>query len=279
MGKILILGAKGTLGGQLIKVFGEGCIGWDRSDLDVINVKELKLKIEDLKPVAVINCVAFNDVDGSEGKKDFAFLFNSELPKNLAVICRRINAALVHFSTNYVFDGQLGEYNEDSKPNPMSVYGQSKYQGEAEIQKHGGLFHIIRTSVIFGVKGESEFSKKSFIDIMLDLAEKTDTIKAVDDEINSLTYSNDLAKGVKDLLMSNHPSGIYHIINSGQASWYELAKEIFTISGKDINLIPVPSSEFPRKAKRPKKSVLINTKLYPLRPWQESLREFLKPLT
>lgn len=275
MGKILILGAKGMLGGQLLKVFGDGCVGWDRGELDVTDFENLKLKIENFFPSAIINCVAYNDVDGAEEKKEIAFLLNSELPKNLAIICKNLNIPLVHFSTNYVFDGQVGEYNEEAKPKPLSVYGQSKYQGELNVQQNGGLYYIVRTSVIFGSRGQSELSKKSFVDIMLDLAEKTDTIKAVGDEINSLTYAKDLANKVKDLLTSSHQSGIYHITNNGQASWYDLAKEIFTLSGKKVNLIPVPSKEFPRKASRPKKSVLINTKLPILRPWQEGLREFL----
>ena len=111
---------------------------------------------------------------------------------------------------------------------------------------------------------------------MLDLSQKTATIKAVNDEISNLTYAPDLAGAVKKLVSENFPYGIYHLTNSGFASWYEIAKEIFTITGKQIDLQPVPSSYFPRKASRPKKSVLINTKFPALRPWQEALKEFLQ---
>ena len=112
---------------------------------------------------------------------------------------------------------------------------------------------------------------------MLEKAGKTDTIQAVSDEINSLTYALDLAKAAATMAEEKKPYGIYHITNSGQASWYDFAKEIFRIMGKKINLLPVPAAEFPRKAKRPKKAVLLNTKLPALRSWQEALKEFLIP--
>jgi len=274
--KVLILGAKGMLGGQLQKVFPKA-LAWGRSDVDVTKIEDLKFKIEKLevRPGVIINCVAFNDVDGAEEKKDVAFLLNATVPGNLAKLTKELGIPLVHFSTNYVFDGEKGEYKEDDVPHPLSVYAKSKHQGETGVAKHGGQYYILRTAVLFGPKGESEASKKSFVDIMLDASVKTDTIKAVSDEINSITYSADLAEMVQYILMDSLPSGIYHSTNSGSASWYEFAKEIFSITGKKINLLPVPSTEFSRKAIRPKKSVLINTKLLQVRSWQEALSEFL----
>jgi dTDP-4-dehydrorhamnose reductase len=275
MQKILILGCKGVIGGQLMKVFGDEAVGWDRSDIDATQFKDLKFKIESLKPSVIINCVAFNDVDGAEDNRDLAFKLNAEVPANLASICKELNILLVHFSTNYVFDGEKGEYSETDEPKPISVYAKSKYQGELEVQKAGGAFYIVRTAVIFGPKGESKLSKKSFVDIMLGLADKGGPVKAIGDEINSVTYAVDLAAVIKVLLIQAQPFGVYHITNSGQASWYDYAKEIFAVGGKSVNLSSVASSEFPRKAKRPAKSVLVNTKLLQLRPWQEALREFL----
>lgn len=276
MDKVLILGAKGMLGGQLIKVF-PGAVSWDRGDVDVLDFENLKSKILGLpsRPEAIINCVAFNDVDGAEENQAAAFALNSELAGKLAEFCKEQNIILVHFSTNYVFDGGKGEYKEDDEPCPLSVYGQSKYRGEREIQKNTGKFYLIRTAVLFGPKGESEASKKSFVDLMLQLSEKSATIKAVTDEVNSLTLAADLAKRVKYLLDTNQPFGIYHVTNGGQASWYDFAKEIFSITKKDVKLIPVPSTEFLRKARRPKKSVLINTKLPRERSWQDALKGFL----
>jgi dTDP-4-dehydrorhamnose reductase len=273
--KILILGSKGMLGGQLMRVFGNDATGWDRNDADVTKIDDLRFKIEDLKPDVLINCVAYNDVDGAEANQEMAFKLNAEVPENLAKVCKEPDIVFVHFSTNYVFGDGKGEYSEADLPNPLSVYAKSKYQGEQGIQKIGGKFYIIRTAVLFGPKGESELSKKSFVDIMLGLGEKGNQIKAIDDEINSVTYAVDLAGQVKLLLEQGKPYGIYHITNSGSASWYNFAKEIFNIIGRKVNLIQSSSVDSKREAERPKKSVLLNTKLATLRPWKEALREFL----
>jgi dTDP-4-dehydrorhamnose reductase len=135
---------------------------------------------------------------------------------------------------------------------------------------------VVRTAVIFGPKGASELSKKSFVDLMLDLAAKRDTIEAVADEVNSVTYAADLAASTRGLLEAAPPAGIYHVTNRGGASWYDFAREIYRIAGKSTTVLPVPSTRFPRKAKRPARAVLLNTQLPPLRPWQEALADFLR---
>ena len=196
---ILILGSKGMLGGQLKKIFPDA-VAWDRDEFDFSKIINFKLEISNLHPSAIINCVAFNDVDGAEDRRDLAFTLNSTAVGELAGICHELKIPLVHFSTNYVFDGQKGEYLETDQPHPLSVYAQSKCQGELEIQKNTDQFYIIRTAVLFGPKGESELSKKSFIELMLDLSAKSDTIKAVIDEVNSVTFVADLAVTVKKIL-------------------------------------------------------------------------------
>ncbi len=273
--KILILGAKGMLGGALQKVF-PNAIAWDRDDCDVTDFAKLAEKIGSLQNLsAVVNCVAFNDVDGAENNKDRAFLLNAQVPEQLAKICKNLNIPLVHFTSQLVFDGAKGEYIETDQPHPISVYGESKYQGEQNIQNNTDKFYIIRTSVLFGLKGQSELSKKSFVDLMLDLSQRSATIRAVDDEESSITFVKDLAEAVYKILEDNADYGIYHITNSGSATWYDLAKEIFTITGSSIDLIPVQYTEFPRAAKRPSKAILLNTKLTPLRDWNVALKEFL----
>jgi|ERR1051326_5723506 dTDP-4-dehydrorhamnose reductase len=275
-GKILILGAKGMLGGQLLKVFAGDAVGWDREDLDVTDFKKLESKLLEVMPGAVINCVAYNDVDGAETKKELALKLNAEVPGELARICNNQNIPIVHFSTNYVFNGEKGEYKEDDQPNPLSVYAESKYQGEMAVQNNTVKFYLVRTAVIFGPKGESELSKKSFVDLMLSLVNNSPVVKAVADEINSITYVVDLAGQIKLLLSRKLPFGIYHVTNYGQASWYDFSKEIFRDSNKVVEVLPVSSAEFRRPAVRPKKAVLVNTKLPQLRSWQEALAEFLK---
>lgn len=274
--KVLVLGAKGTLGGQLMRLYPEA-IGWDREDVDVLDSAAFQAKVDALGflPGAVVNCVAFNDVDGAEERPDVAFALNTEVPGRLAQWTKDRGIPLVHYSTNYVFDGVSGEYRESDAPSPLSVYGRSKRGGEELLARNGGQWYVIRTSVIFGPKGESELSKKSFVDIMVDLSTKRDTIEAVSDEINSVTFAPDLAAATRDLLNASLPAGIYHVTNAGAASWYDLAREIFRITGARTNVLPVPSTRFPRKAVRPAKSILLNTKLPPARSWQSALAEFL----
>ena len=275
--RVLVLGAKGTLGGQLMRLFPEAT-AWDREDVDVLDSSALESRLDDLAslPLAVVNCVAFNDVDGAEDRPEQAFALNAEFPGRLAQWTKEKGVPLVHYSTNYVFDGARGEYRESDAPAPLSAYGRSKWRGEQLVAENGGQWYVVRTAVIFGPKGESELSKKSFVDLMLDLAAKRETIEAVADEVNSVTYAPDLAAGTRALLEAAPPAGIYHVTNRGSASWYDFAREIYRITGKSTTVLPVPSTRFPRKAKRPARAILLNTQLPPLRPWQEALADFLR---
>jgi dTDP-4-dehydrorhamnose reductase len=274
--RVLILGSKGTLGGQLMQLYPEA-VGWDREDLDVLDYPSLRAKIGSLgfTPDAIVNCVAFNDVDGAEDRPEQAFALNADFVAELAGYAKAVGVPLVHYSTNYVFDGVQGEYAEADAPAPLSAYGRSKLRGEQMAAASGAWCYVVRTAVIFGPKGTSGLSKKSFVDIMLDLSAKRDSIQVVSDEINSLTYAPDLAAGTVRLLGALPPPGIYHLTNSGGASWFDFAQEIFRIAGKNVTVLPVPSSHFPRKAARPPRAILLNTKLSPLRPWQAALSEFL----
>src|SRR5208283_492867 len=193
MQRVLILGAKGTLGGQLMKLYPEA-VGWDREDIDVLDYPALWAKVADLRrpPDAIINCVAFNDVDGAEDRPEAAMALNGWLPNQLAQFAAELDVPLVHYSTNYVFDGVKGEYEEADQPAPLSIYGRSKLRGEQLLAESGAQCYIVRTAVLFGPKGESDLSKKSFVDLMLDLSARRDTIQAVSDEINSVTYAPDL---------------------------------------------------------------------------------------
>jgi dTDP-4-dehydrorhamnose reductase len=275
--RVLILGCKGTLGGQLMKLYPHAT-GWDREEVDVLDFPTLRARVAglDAVPEAIVNCVAFNDVDGAEDRPQQALALNREFPGKLAQFTRGLGIPLVHYSSNYVFDGVQGEYVESDRPAPLSAYGRSKWGGEQRIAEAAGPCYIVRTAVIFGPKGASDLSKKSFVDLMRDLSATRDTIQAVADEINSVTYAPDLAAATRDLLEHRPEPGIYHLTNTGGASWFDLASEIFRITGKTVNLLPVPSTHFPRKAARPAKAILHNTRLPALRPWQEALAEFLR---
>ncbi|MGO9008848.1 MAG: dTDP-4-dehydrorhamnose reductase [Bryobacteraceae bacterium] len=277
-GKV-ILGYQGTLGHQLAQLF-PGAVLWDREEVDVMDFARLEGRLRQLNPApaVVVNCVAFNDVDGAEDRPDAAFALNAEYVGRLASLTNEMNALLVHYSTNYIFDGVGGEFAEEDKPNPLSAYGKSKRRGEELALQNASRCYVVRTAVLFGRKGRSVLSKRSFVDVMLDLSARTDTIRAVADEVNSITYAPDLARATKALIGSGAATGIYHLTNSGHASWFEFAGEIFRLTGRRINLEPVPSSAFPRKAHRPAVAVLLNKKTAPLRSWQAALTEYLEEL-
>ncbi len=284
MKKILIIGAKGLLGPELVRVFKQDStydvIGWDTEDIDIGDKDSVDGKIMDLKPDIIINAAAYNAVDKAEEPEGYelAKRINGLAPGYLASAAREIGAIVVHYSTDYVFDGNNPEgYHELSVPNPISKYGASKYLGEIELQRHGEKYYLIRLQKMFGKPSDNPNAKKSFFETMLNLAKTQDVIKVVDDEFSNFTYAPDLAGRTKFLLENQLPFGIYHITNEGApVTWYGAAKILFELACiTHVRLIPVSPEEFPRPAKRPKYSILINTKLEPLRSWPNALKEFL----
>lgn len=278
--KILIIGAKGMLGQALAQEFAKDCevVAWDRDEVNLVEIKnhpfdKLRAKIKNLEPDLVINSAAYTNVDQAEEEAEIANAINGYAVGDLAKICKELDIPLVHYSTEYVFDGTKEEgYAESDLPNPISKYGESKYLGEQELQKETDKFYLIRLSRLFGKAGAG---KPSFVDRMLELSETQSEIEVVDEEVSSPTCAPDLAKLTRSVIENKLPFGIYHGANSGSCTWYGLAKEIFKITGQNVKLIPVSAERFPRPAKRPVHGVLINTKLPQARPWQEALREFL----
>ncbi|MBD3245059.1 MAG: dTDP-4-dehydrorhamnose reductase [Candidatus Moranbacteria bacterium] len=297
--KILIIGHKGNLGTQLMEVFSQWePIGWDLEQIDITDEKQVKNKLRKLRPDFVINASAYNAVDKCEEKQGYelARKVNGFGPGYLAKVCEKIGADLVHYSSDYVFDGEKIEgYKEDDTPNPIQNYGRTKLLGENQILANTQKYFIIRVSKLFGPPGKSEAAKKSFVDIMFDLAKKESTIRVVDEEVSCFTYTKDLALATRNLLgiserleFSNYhlnnpnelyvdkkPYGIYHIVNEGPCTWYECAKRLFEMAKEEVNLIPVTKDEFPRPAKRPQYSVLLNTRLSRLRRWDKAAAEYL----
>lgn len=287
MAKVLILGVRGNLGGQIRKVFEDGneIIAWDREEIDITDKDLVRAKILDLKPEIVINTVAYNAVDKCEEDENEFLLaqkINGEAVGYLADICLQLDAILVHYSTDYVFDGQtLGNYNENSEPNPISKYGLTKLMGEQELikRKDQGLkYYLIRTSKLFGPRGDSPAAKPSFFDLMLNLSATNKELKVIDgEELSCFTYTVDLAHTTKKIIDHEKGFGIYHVVNSGVCSWYEGVKFLFELKNiTDVKLIPIDSSQYPRPAKRPRRSALISIKLEPLRKWQDALKEYLE---
>ena len=282
--KILILGAKGNLGQQLVKTFSADneVIAWDRGEIDITDRELIFKKTADLKPELVINAAAYNAVDKcetSDEEYDLAKKINIDGPKFLAEACLEVGAILVHYSTNYVFEGKKKRgYNETDEPKPINRYGKSKYHGEKrilELSGRGLKWYLIRTSKLFGSKTESEMAKQSFFDIMLEQARTQPSLEVVDEELSCYTYTPDLAKATKELVDAGRGYGIYHLTNSGSCTWYSAAVELFKLAGIKIEVKPITGEKLVRPAKRPKYSELLNTKFTPMRDYQEALREYL----
>lgn len=289
MSKILILGAKGNLGEQLIKVLeaDNDITAWDREEIDISDKELITKKIKELKPDIIINTAAYNAVDNCEdSEQEFAKAktLNAFAVGYLADVAIDVRALLVHFSSDYVFSGdQARGYREEDTTKAISKYGETKLAGEKELITRSGKglkWYLIRTSKLFGPKGGSEAAKDSFFDLILKLSKDRKEFSLVhNEEISCFTYTPDLAKAIKELIESEKGYGIYHIVNEGPASWYDGAKYLFELKNiNDVVLKPVASVDYPRPAKRPKYSVLLNTKLEKLRSWKEALREYLMNL-
>lgn len=279
--KILILGSKGTLGQALVREFQNAkyeVFAWDREDADVTS-ESISPKIKKLHPEIIINATAYNAVDKIETEdesRELAFRLNSEAPKKLAEIVREIDAIFVHYSSSYVFSGEKkGGYTETDKPAPINQYGKSKLQGEEGVEKVGGKYYIIRLSRLFGIRGTSEMSKRTFVEVMLAELDKKE-LEVGDTEVSSLTYAPDLAKLTREIIEAGRPWGIYHGTNEGECTWYGWAKEIFKVLGRGPKVTPAKHSLTPKTTRHPVFSTLLNTKLPKQRSWQEALREFLE---
>jgi dTDP-4-dehydrorhamnose reductase len=277
--KILILGAKGMLGSDLCFVFKKNQpICWDRQDLDITNIKEVFRKINKLNPGVVINAAAYTNVEMAEKEFVLAKKINVEAVKNLAEICVKIGATLVHYSTDYIFNGKKKNgYIEKDKPvNPINRYGFSKLLGEKEILKNRELkYYLIRISWLFGSKIEPK-KHKNFVQTILKLAQEKEELKIINDQFGKPTYTFDLAQATKKLLVNKKPFGIYHLPNEGETTWYEFAKEIIRLSKFQVRIFPCRTSEYKTLAKRPRYSILINTKFTKLRSWKLALKDYLK---
>jgi len=256
---VVIFGAFGMLGHALQQVFPEALT--KGRDLDITDDARVRAFLMDNKPAIVINAAAYTDVEVCEEKREQAFEVNGRAPGYIAEACHESGSLLVHYSTDYVFNGEKQDYIETDVPYPINVYGASKLLGEQMIQKNHVNFLIIRTSWLYGPHG------RNFVDTMLTLSSRMEQVKVVNDQFGRPTYTHDLAVETRNLLEKE--PGIYHITNNGTCTWYEFAKAIIP------NAVPCSTDEFPRKATRPKHSVLVSTKTQPLRHWREALADYL----
>ncbi|HSR89193.1 MAG TPA: dTDP-4-dehydrorhamnose reductase [Candidatus Udaeobacter sp.] len=280
MSKILVIGNRGMLGQELVKNFQKDyeVIGLDYDAFDITNEKIVKEKINEIKPSLVINAAAYNNVDLAEQKEEEfakAKMVNGLAVEYLAAVCLENKITIVHYSSDYVFRGDnKNGYVEDAPTDPISKYGESKALGEMLLQNSGANFYLIRLSKLFGPAGGG---KKSFVDTMIDLVvnQGKKELKLVNEEFSCPTYSADLVNFTRKLWEDKLPFGIYHGANSGACTWYEFSLEIFKQKNLAVNCIPVAATEFPRPAKRPVFSELLNTKMPKQRDWTEALADYL----
>jgi dTDP-4-dehydrorhamnose reductase len=259
-GNVMVFGANGMLGHALRDIF-PGAFLLGHRDVEITDEAAVRKVISQERPYAVINAAAYTDVDGCEDNEDHANAVNGLAPGYLATACAETGAILVHYSTDYVFDGTRMDYREEDRPNPLSAYGRSKLLGEQAVRKNARDYRIIRTAWLFGSHG------KNFVDTILALSHQVPQVKVVNDQVGKPTYAVDLARKTPEII-SREP-GIYHITNDGVCSWFEFASAFIP------NAVPCSTAEFPRKAKRPAFSVLVNSKTPPLRHWSEAVKEYI----
>ncbi|WP_026884417.1 dTDP-4-dehydrorhamnose reductase [Clostridium akagii] len=277
--KILITGANGQLGREIQKQYGKTDVELlltDVTDLDITDVLAVNKYVSENKPDVIINCAAHTQVDKCESQLDLATKINTIGPKNLASAAFSIGAEIVQISTDYVFDGEVDKnLTEFDKPNPKSVYGSTKLEGEKLVRALNPKHYIVRTAWLYGDGG-------NFVKTMLKLSKDHDELKVVNDQIGTPTSTVDLARVIIKLVREKN-YGLFHCTCKGVCSWYDFALEIFAIRNINIKVTPCTSEEFPTAAKRPKYSVLRNYMLELTtgditRDWKEALKEYLADL-
>jgi dTDP-4-dehydrorhamnose reductase len=276
--KILIVGNHGMLGTDLMEIFGSAydTAGIDRPDYDITKPEQCAAAAKDFRPQIIVNAAAFTQVDACESREEEAMLVNGYGAGYLATAAASEGALLIHYSTDYVFDGRKqGAYIEEDTPNPQSAYGKSKLLGELLVQQNCPDHLILRTSWLFGKNGNN------FIRTIVGAAKNGKPLRVVDDQKGSPTYSRDLAAHTRTMIEAGCRS-IYHVTNSGSCTWYDLASKTLLWAGMEkVQITPVSSAEFPRPARRPANSVLANARLQregiaPMRPWQSAAREYVE---
>lgn len=287
--KILITGSNGQLGNELQDIIKTGkcdicempekiknyeVVALDVEDLDITNFGNVKKVLEEKKPDVVINCAAATNVDGCETKEDLAFKINAIGPRNLAIVCEKIDAKLVQVSTDYVFSGQGSKpLTEFDITEPYSVYGKTKLLGENYVREFSNKYFIVRTAWLYGRIG------KNFVYTMMRLGEEKESLNVVNDQRGNPTNANDLAYHILKLIETEE-YGIYHCTGKGECTWYDFAKKIMALSNKKCIVNPCTSEEYKTPAKRPENSSLDNMMLRAtvgdeMRDWKVALNSFI----
>jgi len=274
--KTMVVGSRGMLGTELMQALAPHApLGLDQPELDITDSRACEARVCEFCPDVIINAAALTDVDYCEWHEAEALRVNGEGAGNLAAAARTVGAVIVYYSTDYVFDGIRDTgYLEEDAPNPLSVYGRSKLQGEERVRSLCPDHMILRTSWLFGRHG------RNFISTIVNAARNGQALRIVNDQRGSPTYAVDLAARTRALVESGC-RGTYHVTNNGTCTWYELAlRSVECAHLAGTRLEPVSSSQFPRPAPRPAFSMLTNARMLregfpPLRPWPEAVQDYV----
>lgn len=279
---VVVFGAAGQLGVELVQVLKDRNYAvhpFNRASVDITNLGLLERTLGPLDPYAVINAAAYNQVDVAEQEPQAAYAANALGVRNLALTCRQMDALLIHFSTDYVFDGRLGRpYVEGDRPHPLGAYAVSKLAGELYAQAYLDDPLVIRTSGVFG-PGGLRTARGNFVELMLRLAQSGQPIRVVEDHVASPTYAPALAERTIDLMESTH-RGLFHIGGGEAISWFDFARKIFDAAGLKPELKPTNEREYRTAARRPKFSALANARLAttgvaPMPPLTQALAAYM----
>lgn len=276
--KIALFGASGRLGKEFLKLdvgAKHELHAFTHNDAEIADFKRLETVIRELGADIIINAAAYNDVDSAEDEFEKAFNVNGLGPHNLAVVAKKIGSTLIHFSTDFVFDGNKGKpYCEDDVPNPISTYGKSKLMGEIAVRLTQSSSYIIRTSCLYGRFGDN------FLTRLVEYAKRDGYVSVPNDLVGSPTYARHLAEATFKLIDKAPPFGIYHIVNNGYCSRYEWALEFLKRVRPETEVKPVSISNIKLKAKRPPFSALSTAKIEALDihlvPWTKALGDYIR---
>ncbi|MBM3296647.1 MAG: dTDP-4-dehydrorhamnose reductase [Candidatus Aminicenantes bacterium] len=278
---IALIGADGQLGSDLSRILPSGRFtALNFPEFDVTRPGPVRQVIEALRPRVVINTAAYHRVDECEDEPLAALRVNALAVRDLALVCREVDAVLVHFSTDYVFDGRLGRpYTEEDAPHPLSAYAVSKLAGEHFLRSLWPKHFLVRTCGLFGEAGSKE-KGTNFVESMISGAGAGRTLRVVSDQTVSPTATAELAPRVLELVESG-AFGLYHMTNEGRCTWFEFARAVFDILGLSPDLQPVSSEVLGARARRPAYSVLENRAynrlgLTPFSSWREALEAYLR---
>lgn len=274
--RLLLAGANGMLGRDMTVTLAarHELHPFPREALDITDFAQVWSAVAKVRPELVVNCAAYTDVDGCETERETAFRVNALGARNLAVAAHEAGAALLHMSTDYVFDGKgKTPYTEFDPPGPATFYGRSKLAGEEAVRHHCPRHYIVRSAWLYGRHG------RNFVHTILRLAAERDRLEVVDDQVGNPTWTREVARAIGELIETG-AYGTYHATAEGECSWYDLACEALRLRNVSTLVEPVSTERFPRPAPRPAYSSLDNLGLRALgiamRPWQEALADFLK---